>query len=187
MSVRKQTNILGFLDRKEYKKGLGKSDLKSYTIFELLGYFSSVLDELKQRGVVRTRNNPVADYAEWLTAKSLSLSLEPNSRACYDAIDSKKERFQIKCRRLDPKNVSRQLSVIRNLEINGFDYLIGILFENDFKVKEAYKIPYHIIKKYSRFSKHQNGYLLNMRGKLLMDPEVEDVTEILLKNQSSPE
>lgn len=111
-----------------------KSVLKSSTTFELLGYFATILDELKQRGVVRTRNNPVADYAEWLVAKSLNLSLEPNSRACYDAINNKKERFQIKCRRLDPKNVSRQLSVIRNLEIDGFDYLIGVLFEKDFKV-----------------------------------------------------
>lgn len=164
-----------------------KSSLKSATTFELLGYFASILDELKQRGVVRTRNNPVADYAEWLVAKSLNLTLEPNSKACYDATNDKNVRFQIKCRRFDPTNTSRQLGVIRNLDGNGFDYLIGILFEKDFKVKEAYKISHHIIKKYSRFSKHQNGYLLKLHGKLLMDPEVEDITEILLKNQSSPE
>lgn len=80
-----------------------------YTISDLLKYFTDVLDELKQRGVVRTRNTPVADYAEWLVAQSLGLSLERNSRAGYDAMNAKKERFQIKSRRLDPSNKSRQL------------------------------------------------------------------------------
>ena len=160
-----------------------KFNLKSSTIFDLLKYFSNILDELKQRGVVRTRNNPVADYSEWLVAQSLGLSLERNSRAGYDAMNAKKERFQIKSRRLDPSNKSRQLGVIRNFKANEFDFLVGILFEKDFTVKEAYKIPHDLIEKYARFSEHQNGHLLNLKGKILKDPEVEDITQILSKNQ----
>lgn len=158
-------------------------NLKSSTISDLLKYFSNILDELKQRGVVRTRNNPVADYAEWLVAQSIGLSLERNSRAGYDAMNPKKERFQIKSRRLDPSNKSRQLGVIRNFKANEFDFLVGILFEKDFTVKEAYKIPHDLIEKYARFSGHQNGHLLNLKGKILKDPEVEDITQILSKNQ----
>lgn len=162
-----------------------KFDLKLATTFELLGYFADVLEELKQREVIRTRNNPVADYAEWLATQSLGLSLEPNSRAGYDAINKRGERFQIKSRRLDPSNKSRQRSVIRNLEVKEFDYLIGILFEKDFTVKEAYKIPHEIIEDYARFNKHVNGYFLNLRGKVLEDPDVEDITQLLNKNQLS--
>ena len=162
---------------------MSKHDLKSATTSELLGYFADVLDELKQRKVIRTRNNPVADYAEWLVVQSLTLSLEANNRAGYDAINEKEERFQIKSRRLDPSNMSRQLGVIRNLEVKEFDYLVGILFEKDFTVKEAYIIAHEIIKKYARFSKHLNGYLLNLKGKILEDPKVENVTQLLSKNQ----
>ena len=42
---------------------------------ELLKCFADVLDELKERGVVRTRNNPVSDYAEWLEAQPKSAKL----------------------------------------------------------------------------------------------------------------
>jgi len=42
---------------------------KSLSTFEHLRCFGAILDELKQRGVVRTPNNPVSDYAEWLVYK----------------------------------------------------------------------------------------------------------------------
>lgn len=46
---------------------MGKLDPTAFSTPELLRCFADILDELKQRGIVRTRNNPVADYAEWLT------------------------------------------------------------------------------------------------------------------------
>ena len=61
-----------------------KYDLKEFTTSALFKYFADILDEIKQRNVVRTRNNPVADYAEWLIAQSFDLSLERNSRTGYD-------------------------------------------------------------------------------------------------------
>lgn len=78
-----------------------KFDPKTFTISDLLKNFSNILDELKQCGLVRTRNNLVADYAEWLVTRSLDLSLECNSRAGYDATNSRKKRFLIKNRHLD--------------------------------------------------------------------------------------
>ena len=55
--------------------------------------------------------------------------------------------------------------------------------EKDFTFKETYIIAQEIIKKYARFSKHLNGYLLNLKGKILEDPKVENVTQLLSKNQ----
>ncbi len=133
-------------------------DWEALTVSELLGCFANVLDELKKRKIVRTRNNPVADYAEWLVAQQLGLSLERNSKRGYDATAQNGKCYQIKSRRLDQANESRILSVIRNLDAAEFDYLIGILFNRDFTVKEAYKIPRGVIKKHARFSEHQHGY-----------------------------
>lgn len=124
---------------------------------------------------MRTHNNPVSDYAEWLVVQKLGLSLESSSHAGYDAISSKGEKFQIKSRR---SKKSRQLSVIRNLEAKKFDYLIAVLFEDDFAVREAYKIPHRIIKKYAQFSPHQNGYILQLRCDILKDASVEDITSV---------
>lgn len=164
---------------------MSEFDPKAFPTSSLLRYFADILDELKQRGVVRTRNNPVADYAEWLVAQRLGLSLERNSRSGYDATSRMNERFQIKSRRLDPSNKSRQLSVIRNLDAGEFDYLIGVLFHRDFTVKEAYRIPHGVIAKYARFSRHQNGHILYLSGDALRDPSVEDITNILSNGRAT--
>ena len=152
---------------------------KALTVPELLRCFADILDELKERKVVRTRNNPVADYAEWLVTQQFGLSLERSSKRGYDAIDQNGKRYQIKSRRLDPTNESKLLSVIRNLDTNEFDYLVGVLFNRDFTVKEAYKIPHSVIREHARFSKHVNGYLLHLQGEVLAAPRVENITEIL--------
>jgi hypothetical protein len=152
------------------------TNLNSSSVEELLLLFADVLDELKKRGVTRSRNNPVADYAEWLVARKLDLYLEGKSNCGYDARSNDGERYQLKTRRLDKTNKSRLLGVIRNYEGNEFDYLVGILFNRDFKVVNAYKIPHECIKDHSRFSEHQNGHLLHLSGKILEDGRVEDIT-----------
>lgn len=164
---------------------MGKFNLKSLSILELLQCFSGILNELKQRGVVRTRNNPTGDYAEWLVATKFKLKLELNSNAGYDAASSrgKKVRFQIKGRRAKK---SRQLSVIRNLDAKKFDYLMAVLFDDDFTVREAYKMPYKIVKKYAEFNEHQNGHILHLRGDILKDKKVGDITQVL-KRTDIPE
>ena len=151
---------------------------KMLTTPQLLQCFADILDELKERGVVRTRNNPVADYAEWLVAQQLGLLLERNSKRGYDATDQNGKRYQIKSRRLDPTNESRQLSIIRNLDSTQFNYLIGILFNRNFTVKEAHKIPHGVIKEHARFSKHQNGHILRLQGEVLTARGVENITGV---------
>jgi len=142
------------------------------------------LDELKERKVVRTRNNPVADYAEWLVTQRLGLSLERNSKRGHDATDQSGKRYQVKSRRLDKTNGSKQLSVIRNLDASEFDYLVGVLFNRDFTVKEAHKIPHGIIREHARFSEHQNGHILLLQGEVLTARGVENITEVLGKHDS---
>jgi len=51
---------------------------------DLFKQYALKMDELKERGVIRTANNPVSDYAEWLFAKAMKLDLMPNSSAGYD-------------------------------------------------------------------------------------------------------
>ncbi len=164
---------------------MAEFDWEGLTVPELLRCFADILDELKERKVVRTRNNPVGDYAEWLLTQRLGLLLERNSKRGYDATDPSGKRYQIKSRRLDQTNESKQLSVIRNLDANEFDYLVGVLFNRDFTVKEAYKIPHSVIREHASFSEHQNGYILHLRGEVLTAPGVENITEVLGKRIST--
>jgi hypothetical protein len=159
-----------------------KFNLKKISVPDLLRLLSEILDELKAQDVIRTRNNPVSDYAEWLVSEKMNLELVPPSKSGYDAVGADGKRYQIKSRRLDPKNKSRQLSVIRKLKAKEFDYLIGIIFDKDFSVKEAYKIPHRVIGNFGRFSKHQNGHILHLRGEILKASGVKNITKTLKKS-----
>jgi hypothetical protein len=137
------------------------------TIPELLRCYADVLEELKRRKVVRT-NNLTGDYTEWLVAKKMKLQLATGSTEGYDARD-KKYKYQIKGRRSEK---SRQLSVIRSFE---FDYLIAVMFNQDFTVREVWKLPVDVVKKYAKFHKRLNGYVLQLRGEVLEEKKVKEL------------
>lgn len=143
-------------------------------IIKLLQEYGRIMSQLRKDGILRSSNNPVADYAEYLVAKKLNLTLVSNSNKSFDAIDQKnKIRYQIKSRRVTEFSNSRQLGVIRSLD---FDFLIAVIFKENFEVLEAYKIPRSIIRPpYVRFSKHQNGNILILRGKILKDKNIKKI------------
>src|SRR4051812_6497546 len=107
-------------------------NLKTMEIKELLKLQASITDELKDRKVVRTKNNPLGDYTEWLVGNALGLELQTNSKAGYDGIAENGIRVQIKGRRITPENKSRQLSAIRKYEEKDFDDLAAVIFDENF-------------------------------------------------------
>ncbi len=151
-------------------------ELESLSTQDLLQHYSRILDELRLRKVVRTSNSPIGDYAEWLIANQLGLTLVSNSTSGYDAVDVNGVKFQIKGRRLTPRNQSRQLSAIRNLEDRDFDYLIAVLFNEKVEVQQVVKIPHEIIGKYARYREHVHAHILVLHQYILNDPMVEDIT-----------
>jgi hypothetical protein len=151
-----------------------KNTLQKLKVRELLHQYSEIMEELQQRKVIRTNNNPLSDYGEWLICKKLKLTIERSSKKGYDAYD-KKNKYQIKCRRLTPEHKSKQLGVIRNLKDKDFDFLIGLIFDSDFNILEAYQVPHSIIKKYAVYSKHQNGHILQLHGDILEDTKVQNI------------
>jgi hypothetical protein len=137
---------------------------------ELLALWSSIMSELLSRGVLRSSNNPTGDYAEHLVASKLELTLQPNSTSGYDAVASDGTRFQIKGRRLMSFNASRQLGVLRNLDQDGFDYLVVVVFGPNFEVQEMWQFPIDLVREHAIFRKHVNGSILHARRALLSDP-----------------
>lgn len=163
-----------------HKPSSGFENLDDLTITELLSAYSSVIDELKRRGVVRSKNNPTGDYAEWLASSGLGLTLAQKSAKGFDATDSEGLRYQIKGRQNTPDNPSTQLGVIRNLDTCDFDFLIAIVFSADWQILRAAKIPHGVVSKLATFRKYQNGHIMHMRHSVLTEPGVENITGLLL-------
>lgn len=143
---------------------------------DLLKLQSEVMGELRSRGILRTMNNPVGDYAEWLVASALDLKLATNSAAGHDAESGTGKKIQIKARRISQNNKSRQLGAIRNLDKGDFDELVAVIFSESYEVLAAVSIPHSIVKKYSTYRSHVNAHILHLRGPLLSDSGVLDIS-----------
>lgn len=158
--------------------------LASLSNLELLSLHSKILTVLRSREVIRTKNNPVGDYAEWLVSKALGMTLLSNSSAGADAIDADGMKVQIKARRVTPDNPSRQLSALRNYEATDFDYLIAVIFDENYNILDSYKIPHEVIRDYARHSVHVNAHIINLKGAILTDPRVMSIKENLIVSNS---
>lgn len=148
-------------------------ELHQLTDAELARLWAEVMTELRARDLVRSANNPVADFSERIAADRLSLTLVENKSAKgFDAVDSSGQRYQIKGRRLTPQNGSRQLSAIRDLGDQQFDFLVAVIFDQWLRLAEMWKIPHHVVEPHARYSKHVRAHLLNAKGPVLSHPDV---------------
>ena len=132
-------------------------DPSGLRISELLRAYTSVLDELRVRGVIRSSNNPLSDYAEGLFCHAFDWVRKANSTTGYDAVGPEGSRFEIKARRLTRHNGLRQLSAIRNLEARHFDHLAAVLVNEDFSILRAAIIPHGVVLARASFVKHTNS------------------------------
>jgi len=151
-------------------------DLQSLSVSDLLSFYSRIVEELRQRKVTRTSNNPVADYAEYLCEKGLFLNRAENSTKGIDATDSNGVRYQIKGRRLTRHNGSRQLGVLRELDDKPFDYLAGILFREDFRVLKACLLPVDQVRIHSEYIARTNSWRFILRDSVWSLPGAIDIS-----------
>jgi len=101
--------------------------------------------ELRDRGLVRSANNPVSDIAERLACERLSLEMAPKSAPGYDAVSADGLKYQVKSRRLTPQNMSRRMGVIRKLELVEFDHALAMIFDENLTLLEIWQIPHEVV------------------------------------------
>lgn len=163
---------------------MDRSFLKASSILELLSLHSEIIDELRRRKVLRTVNNPVADYSEFLACRALGLTPAHNSEKGYDAIDSVGRKYQIKARRIATGSKPRRFSAIRKLEEGHFDYLLAVLFTHDFRVQRAVLLPRELVREKAFWQQHVNAWILPVADSIWKDHRVQDVTEAVREVQS---
>ena len=151
--------------------------LSAMTEIELLKTHAATIDELMRRNVVKTRNNPIGDYTAWRVCQALKLDMESNRNKSFDAIDNRGVRYKIKGRRDESSSV--QLSVIRNLNDVEFDILIAVVFNNDFSIRLAVRMPHQAVARMSKFRRHVNGHILTLTDSIMSETDVSDITENL--------
>ena len=141
--------------------------LKTMGELDLLRLYAELMEELRNRQLVRSSNNPVADYAEKVAVDRLGLERAGKEERGYDALDKRGKKYQIKGRRITRHNKSRQLGVIRNLDEKLFDSLVAVIFNEDFSTLEIWKVPYLFVKDNTKWAEHQNGHIFQAKPDVL--------------------
>ena len=152
-------------------------ELKEMTVAQLLVLHVEIYEELRARCIVRSANNPTGDLAEYLFCTAFGWKQAPKSERGYDAKDVDGVRYQIKGRRIDRRNPSRQLSAIRDLADGNFDVLAGVLFDHFFNVTRAALIPRTVVEKMSTFQQHTNSHIFMLKDDVWNVKGVTNVTE----------
>ncbi len=151
-------------------------DISALSPAALLALHAQVADELRSRGITRSSNNPTGDLAEYLFCKAFGWKQSGNSNPSVDAIDTSGVRYQVKGRRMTRYNKSRQLSAIRNLMGAHFDFLAGVLFNEDYTVMRAALIPHTIALERAAFVEYTNSHKFMLRDDVWDASGVRDVT-----------
>lgn len=152
-------------------------DLKQLTPTALLKLHAQVSEELRERGVVRSSNNPTGDLAEYLFCRAFGWKQAGNSHPNADATGPDGTTlYQIKGRRWTLHNKSRQLGALRGLPDGGFHFLAAVLFAPDYSVDRAAIVPHATVHTNSVFVSHTNSWKFMLRDVVWTWPDVQDVT-----------
>ncbi|WP_104081982.1 hypothetical protein [Cryobacterium sp. Y11] len=138
-------------------------DLHTMNVGELLDTYSRILDELRNRGLIRTKNAPVGDLAEYAASIAYEGKLEKNSAKSYDLLAGDGRRVQVKVRNVVPTtSQSQTFSAIRS---DGYDVCLFVLV-TDNRVTLAKEWSLAVVKMHGRFQAHTNSVTVRV-GKVL--------------------
>lgn len=146
---------------------------------QLLKDWASIMVELRERDVIRTSNNPIADIAEALVHEQFGGERGPFNQPGWDVRTPSGERLQVKAMRRLPTGKRRNLSPIRD---QNYDAVIVVIFNEKFEVESAFRMSRELVERLFPHKAYVNGRIISISKKLLANPEIEriDLSDALL-------
>jgi hypothetical protein len=143
---------------------------------ELLNQYAQILAELRVRGVVRTGNAPLGDYAEHMALSVYGGSLAQNSAKSYDLTTDEGRTIQVKARSVSAStSPSAAFSVFRSYDFDVATLLV--LDSRTYALKWAREMSPDQVREASRWSAHVRGHLLSIK---VAQKAGTDVTELFM-------
>lgn len=111
----------------------------------LMQEYANLKKKLNDLEICRTERDPTGDYAEWLIASKLNLQPAENTvQSGFDLFNPDTGvTYQVKARRIFKKHPYK-ISIKKYNEYH-FDYLIIVLFKEDFSILRVYEFTYDSI------------------------------------------
>lgn len=158
-------------------------DFEKASTRDLLSGYAEIMDQLRDRGIIRTNNNPTSGYGEWLASHTLGLTLAPNSSTGHDATDPAGNRYEIKSLRHNHLGKAPQFSAVRKIEEGHFDFLVALIFRADFSVELARILTRTQFQELAFRHNHMNAHVLLNDRKFRDSTAIRDVTARFQESQ----
>ncbi len=131
------------------------------------------MHQLRDRGIIRTSNNPVGDIAEAIVAEHFGGMRAPYGQKNWDVMADGGERIEVKgIRQLHGGSRRSNVSPIRGAE---YDSVVIVLLDDDFKVTEGLHIPRAVVEELFGHNDHVNGVVIKVSNTLRNHPSVEAI------------
>jgi hypothetical protein len=152
-------------------------DVRSLTVRQLLRLSAQIVTELNRRDIVRSRNAPAGDLAEYLVTKVYQGELAAPSVKSWD-VQAGDRRLQVKCRLVDPGDRrSQSFSPFRSWEFDACVFMALDCYTYD--VVRAVEIPMETVKTLAREISWVRGHRVNLNQIAGPAQGARDVTDLM--------
>lgn len=156
------------------------SDLKECSDVQIVELYSTIVQELKERGIIRTKN-VLGDLGEYLaisyynsTPGLPNLQAAPIGTRNIDAISRDGDRYSVK------STSTNQTGIFSGLDFdeNGiplkqyFEYVIVCRFNECYQLQSIYQLDWSVFVKYKKYHKTMRGWNLSITKELLSEAKV---------------
>ena len=155
-------------------------DLKKYTGEQLIGLYSEILQELKGRGIIRTRNL-LGEFGEYIACEIYNadstlpnLTLTKTNEKDIDAISDTGKKYSIKSTSTKRTGMFSELILGENgvPSKGSFDYVIICKFDKSFTLERIYELDWQMFLKHKHWSSVWNKWYLPINKALIADAKI---------------
>jgi hypothetical protein len=153
------------------------TDVRSLTVRELLRLSAAIVTELNHRSVLRSRNAPAGDLAEYLVAKAYHGELAAPAVKSWD-VQAAERKLQVKCRLVAPgTRRTESFSPFRSWE---FDACVFVALDcYTYDVVKAVEIPMATVKAIARETAWVKGHRVSVSQIAGQVQGARDVTDLI--------
>ena len=150
-----------------------RESLEELSAGQLLAQYAAILSELRRRGISRTSNAPLGDYAEHLASAVYRGPLEPNSVKSHDLVSADGRRIQVKAITIaDGMHPSATFSAFRSFDFDAAAFLA--VDRATYDVLWAREVPADEVRAAARFSTHTNAHTVRIPVAAKLGVDVTD-------------
>lgn len=152
-------------------------DVRSLTVRQLLRLTAQIVTELQRRDIVRSRNAPAGDLAEYLVVKAYQGVLAAPAVKSWD-VQVGDRKLQVKCRLVDPGDRrSQSFSPFRSWEFRACIFIVLDCYTYD--IIRAVEIPMETVRALAKEIPWVSGHRINISQIAVPVQGARDVTDLM--------